>query len=475
MNSLIRNCPKCRNHFYLKLFKDKVNMQCNCGYNNVMTIASFLVLNNTVTHNSNAQSEANTFKEIINDIKNCYNHLNNYFQSVKTELISQLASLINEIELSYNESYNRNKNVLTFIQLLIDNYDGSKEMKSNIQNYKSFNIYKCRNTKSINEVIKYYNEYSILNEDLSRDDYIKEFELKIASKNGIKEIKTDELKVIKTISEHTSDGNSLLLLKNNKIASCFNDNTIQIFDPLNDYKCERVIKRQKNSIQSICQLSNGDIVSGSFDKSIVIGNYTINNAHDDQIRKVIILPNNRIASSSLDTKIKIWSSIPPYILIKQLTGHTKCVNSLLYLNDKDIMLSGSVDGILCFWNLKNYQCITIINTVFCSWVNSLYRIDKNRVIVSGKNQFTIVNIDKCAIENRVIDNSFGFVNCYLKLRDNKTILCGCDNLLCFYDINTQHYSMIQGDDKKGISDLLYIDENTFISCSFDKTIRIWKY
>ena len=39
---------------------------------------------------------------------------------------------INTIESSYEESYNRNMSMLSFIKKLIDNYDGSVEMKNNI-------------------------------------------------------------------------------------------------------------------------------------------------------------------------------------------------------------------------------------------------------------------------------------------------------------------------------------------------------
>ena len=39
---------------------------------------------------------------------------------------------MSELESSYEESYNRNKDMLSFLEILIDNYDGSNEMKKNI-------------------------------------------------------------------------------------------------------------------------------------------------------------------------------------------------------------------------------------------------------------------------------------------------------------------------------------------------------
>ena len=47
-----------------------------------------------------------------------------------------------------------------------------------------------------------------------------------------------------------------------------------------------MIERHSEGIPSICQLDDGTIVSCSFDKSIMIGEYTIKNAHDENIYKV---------------------------------------------------------------------------------------------------------------------------------------------------------------------------------------------
>ena len=211
----------------------------------------------------------------------------------------------------------------------------------------------------------------------------------------------------------------------------------------------------------------------------MIGDYTIKNAHDSWIWKVITLPNNRIASYSVDKTIKIWKSNPPYsdTPIKVLKGHWEYVTSLLYIKERDILISGSSDVTLRLWNMSTYQCITVIEGVKCCNTNSLYQIDKDRVIVGGVNSFSIVNIDKCIIEKRIEDKSLGyFVDCFLKLRDNKTILCGCYNgLFCFYDMNREQYKITNDNHHRAINDLLLIDDNTFLSCSTDTTIKVWRY
>ena len=283
---------------------------------------------------------------------------------------------------------------------------------------------------------------------------------------------------VKTISEHTDYVNSLLHLKDGRVASCSYDNTIRIYDPSKDYHCDQVIERHSKGIRSICQLDDGTIVSCSNAQSIMIGDYIIKEAHDDYIYKVITLPNNRIASCSADETIKIWKSNPPYIdiPIKVLRGHSNYVNSLLYIKERDVMISRSYDSTLRLWNMSTYQCITVIKGVYCCFTNSLYQIDKDRVIVGGYNSFSIVNIDKCIIEKMIEDESFRYVRCFLKLRDNKTILCGCDNgIFCFYDMNTKQYKITKNNHNDAITDLLLIDDNTFLSCSWDNTIKVWRY
>ena len=108
--------------------------------------------------------------------------------------------------------------------------------------------------------------------------------------------------------------------------------------------------------------------------------------------------------------------------------------------------------------------------------NSLYKIDNDRVVVGGQNSFSIVNIDKCVIEKTIKDDSLGAVYCFTKLRDKKTIICGCDyGYLCLYDMKTEEYRKILNNNQYAIIDLLIIDESIFLSCSVDIAIKSWKY
>ena len=281
---------------------------------------------------------------------------------------------------------------------------------------------------------------------------------------------------VRTITEHTKPVLSLLLLKDKRVASSSWDKTIRIYDPTNNYNCAQSFERHNNGVRSICLLDDGNIVSCSFEQSIVIGNYRIKYAHDKPIFKIITLPNNRVATCSMALTIKIWKSNPPYNdkPIKVLYGHNKCVHTLLYIKERDIMISGSSDNTIRMWNISLYQCISVIEGVKCCDTNALYKIDKDRVISGGIYTFFIVNINKCVIEKTVVDESFGRVFCFLKLREY--IICGCsDGLFCFYDMDTENYLKIKNNHKNYISDLLLLDDNTFLSCSGDNTIKVCNY
>ena len=291
---------------------------------------------------------------------------------------------------------------------------------------------------------------------------------------------------IKTINEHSDSIYSLLLLSDGRLASCSDDKTIKIYNINNNYHCDITLEGHTSDVMCISELDNNKLISCSDDRSIKIWSitqssyqcdYTINNAHNDCIFKVIPLRNNRIASCSADRTIKIWNSNHPYNLIKTLNGHTGRVTSIIQLKDKDILISGSSygDKTLRKWNLLTYQCVKIINTIYCCDKNSLLEIDNNRIIVGGYNVITIVNISNDIIEHQIENYKLSYVDSFLKLRDGN-IFCGCYNgLICLYDIKLNTLSFREKKiHNEAVYCLLNINKNQFTSGS-NNEIKVWEY
>ena len=67
------------------------------------------------------------------------------------------------------------------------------------------------------------------------------------------------------------------------------------------------------------------------------------------------------------------------------------------------------------------------------------------------------------------------VLCFMKLKDNKTILCGCEHgHFCLFDIETKKYKVIQTNYNEDILDLLYIGDNHFVTCEKEGIIE-WEF
>lgn len=81
--------------------------------------------------------------------------MENYFSNIRNIHIETLLKQLNDIDSTYEDSYNRNINILYFLKVLFDNYDGSNIMKQNMNNNSNITIYTCQNQTNIN----YYREY----------------------------------------------------------------------------------------------------------------------------------------------------------------------------------------------------------------------------------------------------------------------------------------------------------------------------
>ncbi len=73
--------------------------------------------------------------------------------------------------------------------------------------------------------------------------------------------------------------------------------------------------------------------------------------HLSYVYALALLPNGLLASSSLDTTIKIWN-ITKTSPLYTLTGHTGPIRALVVIN-ADYLASGAQDGTIKIWSLSN--------------------------------------------------------------------------------------------------------------------------
>ena len=204
--------------------------------------------------------------------------------------------------------------------------------------------------------------------------------------------------------------------------------------------------------------------------------YKLESSIEKAVIQVRSIPDNKIATI-LNEEFTILILDPtnssPIKVVEPGSG----ASSVLYMKERNVLISlGHYNNDLDIWNISTYQNESTIEDIMCNNPNSLYQIDKDRVVVGHKAILTIVNIATCKMELKFylyggINSIFSFCN----MRDDN-LLCGCDGgKVSVFNIKTNKYNNIKTTHKDKINALLRIDEHTMISCSDDKTIKIWKY
>jgi WD40 repeat protein len=124
------------------------------------------------------------------------------------------------------------------------------------------------------------------------------------------------------------------------------------------FKCSQTLQGHSYSVLCLTELSNGDIASGSFDKTIKIwrkdnkGNFTCIDTlqgHSNYVYCLTELTNGDIASGSFDKTIKLWQRDKGnFTCIETIQGHYyfRCITKL---SNGDIA-SGSDDNTIRIWS-----------------------------------------------------------------------------------------------------------------------------
>ena len=185
---------------------------------------------------------------------------------------------------------------------------------------------------------------------------------------------------------------------------------------------------------------------------IKIWNLSLNNykivlnilCNERGVRKVIQLNNHlHLISSHEENTINIWKingNYSSYELIKKLNQHSSYVFSIIEL-ENNILVSGSNDEKLIFWNLNDYNVIKILNNISCCNNNSLIKITDNRLVVGGFNLYFIDYTNYqiiCSIS--LFKNLLDSIESILFLKELDCILIGTQNSQ-IKKINTINYSI----------------------------------
>lgn len=159
------------------------------------------------------------------------------------------------------------------------------------------------------------------------------------------------------------------------------------------------------------------------------------------IRKVIILDENRFCTSS--TNGKICNINPPYNILGCLTLEGRPIESMIKLRNKNIIVSSSskkstqnINNLICFWNLCTTSLETCIQDSDIGY--GLLEIEKNVLVSVGFTKFVLIDIQEKRITkiiNFVIKKFDNFICSFAKF-DNQNIFF-CDGIGKLYSLNIE--------------------------------------
>lgn len=203
-------------------------------------------------------------------------------------------------------------------------------------------------------------------------------------------------------------------IKNNNIISCSADKTIRIWN-INTYECVKILRGHTSSIYCICPSANQDnlVISGSLDKTVRIWDITTGECH------------------------------------KILTGHYGSIVSICVSNN--LVISASHDSTIRIWDIKNGKCLTILHGHISN----------------------VLNI--CIHNNLIISCSSDMNICIWNINDVLHQTCTNSNLHLYSNLRTNaktNAKTLYGHTGT-INSVASINENLILSCSNDRTMRIW--
>ena len=332
------------------------------------------------------------------------------------------------------------------------------------------------------------------NEEFKKDNEIKESEkenktIELCHKDENK-IKLINLQNINSIQPHNENIYSISTFPSGNIISVSKDNSIKIYD-IHLNILQNIINAHDDAIGYIEVKDDNNFMTCSSDKSIKLWikkgikfviNKTLNNCHEQLIVKVIYLDNS-IISCSWDNTIKIWiedNNTYNNIIILSLFNK---ISSILYLNDKNILISSGFDGTK-FWNLNkkqiNYNNIYLIKhfeETWCGWYDSICRIDEDRIIIQGNNQnsLKIISISNKIIIKEII-NPFQ-CNGITLIEDKGIFLVGglSKDIRIYQNDNYECVQIIKNAHDDDIFGFVELKDKSIVSYSRDKKIKLWRF
>ena len=283
---------------------------------------------------------------------------------------------------------------------------------------------------------------------------------------------------------------TILQLQDGRLASGGNDGVINIYNK-ETFKPELTINEHSNSVYHIIQLKNGNLISCSNgEKTMNVYQLLENNNYKllSQInvgkinqnyspRKIRELENGQIglvAQESIIFYLNINNQLDEDFKINKDDNQIGNYYNMIPVKPGELVICGNKDKIQ-FFELNSRKLKEIINInrdIHWSPDNLLCMMNERCLCIGGKNKITLIDIYQKSIIKEIEDQ--GVHMCLFKLNDN-ILLSGKENDITQWKISQNNLTLVSKKEKAHQGYIFQIIKfnNLVISCSDDKSIKIW--
>ena len=307
-------------------------------------------------------------------------------------------------------------------------------------------------------------------------DEIKNFGKIITEDNLYDDYKIEMKNPIHKLTNHTDYIICLCVLDDGRLVSGSYDKSIIIYNKIT-YQPDIIIKEHNSDICCIIQLSSGILASCSCDNTIKL--FNINGMkYEIFVYKIIELKNKNLVSCSYDSSIIFYiKDNNEYKQDYKISTDGSCY-SIIQTNDNEICYSVGNGNRICFYDLLERKIKASISDI--SKNNSVQEwfimIKKDLLLIPGYNIISIINTEQYKLVRKIEVPDSNYI-CGVCMLNENMLLTG-DRAKIIRQWKIEEDNLILVSKKENVHDnyihvLLNIGNGFIASGSDDNTIKIW--
>lgn len=287
-----------------------------------------------------------------------------------------------------------------------------------------------------------------------------------------------QMQVVLTIrgGGNENDRNSLCFLRDGRIVSGVYDKGVVVYRK-KTYESDIII--QDFFVSSLCGLRNGCLAYSIGNMTIKILEINENNykiihtlkGHKTEVKRLIELQDGRIWSCSIDKTIKVWDSKRNYECVQTLKPpEVLFLMSIVEVGNYIV----SAGGDLNFWDKSTYQHVKTVKDVICSSPEKLAKIKNDKVVVVRAEEINVIDISSFKT-NLLKHKDFEMILSVCELTEYKLLLGNSRGKIIYFDLSSDKIICVLNISSEMIGYLIKSEDNKLFLSSGDGTVRLLEF